>query len=141
MKPVSLGMVWTILLLTWLSEGSTSAEWVPIGGTYQSPGLRTVYIDSASVRKDDTLVTLSVLIDWKLMQGGRSPTRFFSTMFTNQFDCVGKRVRSLAATDFHGPMGTGTGTPGIVYPSGNVWREIEPQSVSQGVWEMACRKQ
>jgi hypothetical protein len=130
-----------LLLLTWLSEGSSSAEWVPIGGAYQSPGLRTVYIDSASVRKDDTLVTLSVLIDWKSMQGGRSPARFSSTIFTNQFDCVGKRVRSLAATDYYGSMGTGTGTTGVAYPSGNVWTEIEPQSVSQGVWEMACRKQ
>ncbi|HEX5645587.1 MAG TPA: surface-adhesin E family protein [Nitrospira sp.] len=141
MTPVFWVGLRTILLLTWLSGGSSAAEWVPIDGTYQSPGLRTVYIDSASVRREQSLVTLSVLIDWKWMQGGRSPTRFSSTMFTKQIDCSGKRVRSLAATDFYGPMGTGVATPGIGYTSESVWTEIEPDSLSQGVGEMVCGKQ
>jgi hypothetical protein len=138
MKGVVGGALFTILVLTELSGGLSCAEWIPIDGTFQSPGVRTIYIDPASVRREHALVTLSVLIDWTSMQGGRSPTRFSSTIFTKQIDCLRKLVRSLAATDFYGPMGTGLATPGIGYTSESMWRDIEPDSLSQGVEEMVC---
>jgi hypothetical protein len=129
---------WTILLLACLSGGSSAAVWVPIDETYQSPGLRMIYIDSASVRREHDLATLSVLIDWKAMQGGRSPTRFYSTSFTKQFDCVGMRGRVLATTDFYGHMGTGPATPGIGDTRESAWIAVESGSLSQGLWEAAC---
>lgn len=141
MTRVSGGARWTILLLTTLSGGLSFAEWIPIDATYQSPGLRMIYMDPASVRREHALVTLSVLIDWKSMQGGRSPARFSSTIFTKQFDCSGKRVRSLAATDFYGPMGTGIATPGIGDMPESIWTEIEPDSLSHGLGNMVCGKQ
>jgi len=130
-----------ILKLLVLSGGMSFAEWVPLGEIYQSPGVRTIYIDLASVRKDGALITLAVLIDWKSMQGNRSPTRFFSTIFTKQIDCLENRVRSLAATDFYGRMGTGVATPGIVSSPGSIWTKIEPNNLSQGVREMVCGAQ
>lgn len=132
------GTFWMMLFLTGFSGGSSFAEWVPIDGAYQLPALRTIYIDPASVRKEHRLVTLSVLIDWKSMQGGRSPARFSSTIVTKQIDCSGKRVRLLAATDFYGPMGTGVATSGIGDRSQGLWTEIEPDSLSQGLGNMVC---
>jgi hypothetical protein len=99
-----------------------------------------VYIDPASVRRDADLVTLTVLIDWKSMQGGRSPTRFYSTTFTKQFDCREKRVRSLAAIDFHDHMGTGPADHRSGYTNDSPWVTFEPESLTQGLWETVCEE-
>lgn len=97
-----------------------------------------VYIDSASIRRDDALVTLTVLIDWKSMQGGRSPTRFYSTTLTTQFDCGKKRARSLAATNFYGHMGIGTADHRSGYTNDSPWVTFQPESLSQALWETVC---
>ena len=127
-------------LLLCLCLEAAHAEWTPIDGKHQSPGLRMVYIDSDSVRRDADLVTLTVLIDWKSMQGGRSPTRFYSTTLTKQFDCRERRARSLAAIDFYDHMGTGTADHGSGYTNDSPWVTFEPESLSQGLWETVCGK-
>jgi hypothetical protein len=125
------------LLLCFCLEAA-SAEWTPIDEKHQSPGLRMGYIDSASVRRDTDLVTLTVLIDWKSMQGGRSPTRFCSTTLTTQFDCRERRARSLAAIDFYDHMGTGSADHRSGYTNDRARVTFEPESLSQGLWETVC---
>ena len=123
-----------------LSSTPLYAGWVPINQEYQSPGLRTVYFDPDSVRRDGHLVTLSALVDWKLMQGNRSPNRFYSTKLTKQFDCAEKLVRTLAATDFYGHMGTAEVIGGGGHASGGQWAAVELGTINQGLWETACGK-
>ncbi len=117
------------------------AGWVMIDRQYQSPGLQTVYIDLNSIRREGHVVTASALIDWKWMQGNRSPTRFYSTKMTKQFDCAEKLVRTLAATDFYGHMGTGEVIGGSGHTSEGHWVGIEPGTLNQGLWEAGCRKE
>lgn len=130
------------LLIAWLVllHGPLHAEWVEIDQRYQSPGLQTVYIDPDTMRREGSLVTVSALIDWTWMQGNRSPTRFYSTKMTKQFDCVEKKVRTLAATDFYGHMGTGQAIGGSGHTSEGHWMSIEPGTLNQGLWEAACGK-
>lgn len=116
------------------------AGWVAMDDRYQSPGLQTVYIDPNTIHSEGNLVTLSALIDWKWMQGNRSPNRFFSTKITKQFDCAEKQVRSLAATDFYGHMGTGEIIGGGGHTSERHWVVIEPGTINKGLWEVACGK-
>lgn len=123
-----------------LMQQPAQAGWVAIDRQYQSPGLQTIYIDPDSVRREGNLVTLSALIDWTWMQGNRSPTRFYSTKLTKQFDCAEKQVRTLAATDFYGHMGTAQPVGGSGLASGGHWTAIQPESVNQGLWETACKK-
>ena len=132
---------WLLVELLVLVHGSVQAGWVTIDQLYQSPGLQTVYIDPNSIRREGRLVTASALIDWKWMQGNRSPTRFYSTKMTKQFDCIEKRVRSLASTDFYSHMGTGEVIGGGSHTSeGHYWAAIEPGTLNQGLWEAACGK-
>mgnify|MGYP003694083093 CR=1 FL=1 len=72
-----------------LSSAPTYAEWVAVEKDYLLPGLQTVYIDPDTILREGNLVTVWELVDFKTMQGGRSPTRFFSTKTHKQFDCVG----------------------------------------------------
>jgi hypothetical protein len=131
---------WLLIMVLPLNHTPVDAGWVAMDSQYQSPGLQTVYIDPDTIHREGKLVTISALIDWKWMQGNRSPNRFYSTMMTKQFDCAEKRVRSLASTDFYGHMGTGQVIGGGGHTSEGHWVPIEPESLNQGLWEAACRK-
>ena len=120
--------------------GVAWAEWVAIDARFQSHPLQTAYIDPSTIRREGNLVVLSAVIDWKAMQGGRTPTRFYSTKMTKQFDCAEKKVRTLAATDYDHHMGTGEVIGGGVPASEGHWVACEPGTLNQGLWEAACGK-
>lgn len=130
------------LVITFLMQyvGPVSAAWVALEDQYQSHPLQTRYIDPDTLHREGSVVTISALIDWKAMQGGRTPTRFYSTKLTKQFDCGGKRVRTLTATDYYGHMGTGEVIGGGIPANESQWTAIPPDSLNQGLWEAACRK-
>ena len=125
-----------LVALLALSSGSAFAEWVAADQRYQSPGLRTLYLDPTTIQRDGNLVTIATLMDWKWMQGNRSPTRFYSTKIKKQFDCAEKHVRILALTDYYGHMGTGRSAPG--FGGEGDWTSIEPDSLDQALENVAC---
>lgn len=87
--------VWLLAIFLILSSTPLYAQWVAIDAQYQSHPLQIVYVDVATIHREDNLVTISALIDWKWMQGNRSPTRFCSTKTTKRFNCAEKRVQNL----------------------------------------------
>lgn len=129
---------WALFTFLLLGHVQALAEWVALDAHHQSHGLQTVYIDLSTLRRDGQLATMVTLIDWKWMQGNRSPMRFYSTTLTKQFDCMGNRMRLLAFTDFYGHMGTGRRVAS--YESEASWSPIEPESLNHVLWEMACRR-
>ena len=98
-----------------------------------------MYVDPDSIRREGNLVTMWQLIDFKTMQGNRSPGRFLSTKTHKEFDCAEKRLRLLAFTEFSRHMGTGIPADGYV-DTGN-WLPVEPESINQALWEVACGKE
>jgi hypothetical protein len=134
----SLCLVVTVLVHL---DGPVSAEWLALESRYQSHPLQTAYIDPGTIHRDGNLVALSALIDWKAMQGGRTPTRFYSTRLTKQLNCVEDRVRTLASTDFYGHMGTGEVIGGSSYASEDQWIVIRPGTLNEGLWEAGCKKE
>ncbi|MDH4083532.1 MAG: hypothetical protein OEV99_15550 [Nitrospira sp.] len=132
---------WLLAASLVMLHGVVWAEWAALDARYQSHPLQTAYIDPSTIRRDGNLVVLSALIDWKAMQGGRTPTRFYSTKMTKQFDCAEKKVRTLAATDYYGHMGTGEVISGGGHTSEGHWATVEPGTLNQGLWETACSKE
>jgi hypothetical protein len=134
---ISLSSFWSLITLLALCNVPAYAEWVAVEKDYLLPGLQTVYIDPDTIRREGNLVTMWQLIDFKWMQGSaRGPSRFSSTKTHKQFDCAGKRVRFLAFTDFSRGMGTGIAANG--YVDKDNWLPVEPESISQALWEVAC---
>lgn len=123
-----------------LIDGPVYAEWVALEDQYQSHPLQTVYIDPDTLHRESHVVTISALIDWKAMQGGRTPTRFYSTKLTKQFHCTQTLVRTVAATDYYGHMGTDEVIGGGGHMGADQWMAIEPGTINQGLWEAACGK-
>lgn len=131
---------WILFTVLIMAHGPVRAEWVAIEAQYQTHPLQTAYVDPDSLHREGSVVTLSALIDWKAMQGGRAPTRFYSTKVTKQFDCATMRVRTLAVTDFYDHMGTGEIIGGGGYTSEGHWVAIAPGTLNEGLWEEACGK-
>ncbi|MEK7762527.1 MAG: surface-adhesin E family protein [Nitrospirota bacterium] len=137
---------WFLITLLLLNSLPAYAEWVAVEKDYLLPGRQTVYIDPDSVRREENLVTIWQLIDFKWMQGnagmgplGFGPHRFFSTKTHKQFDCADKRVRLLAFTEFSRHMGAGIAANG--YVDKDHWLPVEPESINQALWEVACGKE
>lgn len=126
-----------LLIALLLRPALTFAEWVVVKRDYFSPGLQTVYVDSTSIQRYGSLVTISQLIDYKWMQGNYVGTpRFLSTTARKQFDCTGRRVRSLSFTEYYGHMATGVATS--AYVANDQWQPIESQTLNHALWEIAC---
>jgi len=137
---------WLLITLLVLNSVPAYAEWVAVEKDYLVPGLRTVYVDPDTIRREGKLVTLWQLIDFKWMQGnaglgrlGFGPHRFFSTKTHKQFDCAETRLRLLAFTEFSRHMGTGIAANG--YVDKDNWLPVEPESINQALWEVACGKE
>ncbi len=123
-----------------LSTVPAYAEWVAVERDYLLPGLQTVYIDPDSIRRERNVVTMWQLIDFKSMQGNpRGPSRFLSTKTQKQFDCVDKRLRLLAFTEFS--RGMGTSIPRNGYVNKDNWLPIEAESMNHALWEGGCGKE
>ena len=132
--------LWGLITLLFLSTTPVNAEWVAVERDYLVPGLQTVYVDSDSIRREGSLVTMRQLIDFKWMQGSaRGPTRFLSTETHKQFDCAEKRLRLLAFTEFSHRLATGIRADG--YVDTGRWIPVEPDSINQALWEVACGKE
>lgn len=131
---------WLLITFLLLSTVPAYAEWVAVERDYLLPGLQTVYIDPDSIRRERNVVTMWQLIDFKSMQGNpRGPSRFLSTKTQKQFDCVDKRLRLLAFTEFS--RGMGTGMPRNGYVNKDNWLPIEAESMNHALWEVVCGKE
>jgi hypothetical protein len=131
-------VLWLTITFLILIPAPGHTEWKAVENQHQSPGLRTIYFDPATIHREGDLVTMTTLTDWKWMQGNRSPSRFHSTKLTHQFDCAGKRLRRLAFTDYYGRMGTGRQVAS--HDSEGIWHPVEPESLNYALWEVACGK-
>ena len=139
LPPAYVSGFWSLITLLFLNSVPAYAGWVAVEETYQDPGLRTVYFDPDTIRREGNLVMLWQLMDFKWMQGNRSPSRFLSTKTQMQFDCAEKRLRLLAYSEFLRHMGTGRRNDGYV-DTGN-WVPVKPDSMNQALWEVACGKE
>jgi hypothetical protein len=102
-----------------------------------------VYYDPKTIRRNGDLVTLWQLTDYKWMQGNApfgtfmmGPHRFLSTKTHKEFDCALNTVRLLASSEFSRHMGTGT--QNVVLVEQGHGQPVEPGSINQALWEMAC---
>ena len=137
-------VVCTWLLCAGISDASIEAQWVPLDNEYRAPTLHTVYVDTNSIIRNGHVVVVQQLMDYRWMQGnagfgrfGAGPHRFFSTVTRKEFDCTEKRMRLLAFTEFSHHMGAGQPQDGYVDQSR--WLPIEPASLNEGLWKIACR--
>jgi len=129
---------WLLITLLVLSSVPAHAEWVAIEKQYQSPARQTVYVDPDTIRLKGDVVTMWSLNDYKTIQTMGS-TSYLSYKVQTEYDCAEERIRKLASTSFSGNMGSGD----VVYSISKEgkWQLVEPGSLGQSEWEVACDKE
>ena len=122
-------------LMLVMTAGAASAEWTLVGDNY----LFFQYVDRATIRRNGNFVKMWDLSDYKTVQKAAGGESYLSGKTQWEFDCKDEKVRSLAFTWFGGQMGSGK----VVYADGDVrgkWQPIEPGSVGETQWKIACGK-
>ena len=120
----------TTLLL--LSSGPAYAEWVAIGSS--DDGV-TAYADPDTIRRNEEMVKMWILLDFKTTQAVASDL-ILSIKGQEEYDCDGKRRRLLIFSEFSGNMGGGKE---VYSTSGNGnWDPVAPGGVVQALWTYAC---
>jgi len=119
--------------LVW-SSGPAYAEWVLFDENDR--GMST-YVDPDTIRRKGDMVKVWALTDYTIIRtvAGQS---LLSSKHLNEFDCAGERIRLLAFSNFSDNMGSGK----LVFSNSDEqqWEPIEPGSVGQTLWKVACSK-
>jgi hypothetical protein len=133
----SFSMVFSSLItLLMLSSGPAYAEWVSLDANTHGGGI--VYTDPDSIRLTEDVVTMWSLHDYKDIQTMGS-TSYLSYKVQTEYDCAEERIRKLASMFFSGNMGSGNVVSSI--SKEGKWQRVEPDSLGQSEWEVACDKE
>lgn len=124
----------TILMLLLLST-NVWAEWTSVG--VAAGGEFTSYVDFKSIRKNDNMVKMWYLFDYKnAQQGYHANDKFLSTIYRDEFDCEEETSSQLGISVNSGKMGRGK----VIYTD-SIKREpkqILPDSIMQIIFKFAC---
>ena len=98
----------------------------------------TVYIDPSTIRRKDAQVDLWTLYDSKTIETAPGGP-YLSIKRQKAFDCAEERSRTLAETLFSGNMGKGKVVL-INTDERSKWQPVQPGSIAQMLWKLACGK-
>ena len=120
-------------LMLLMTAGAASAEWTQIDDNDEF----ITYVDRATIRRNGNFVKMWSLKDFKTVQTV-SGISYLSSMDQSEFDCKEEKTRILPFTWFDGKMGHGK----VVYSDNDSsrWIPIQPGSVGETLWKVACGK-
>jgi len=126
-------LVITLLLAAF--SGNAAAEWVKVSSSENS----TTYVDSATISRSGTMVTMWSLLDYKTAQKLPSGKVYLSGMIQHEYDCQGERLRRLYYSLHSGQMGSGD----ILFTNSDegLWHQISPETAAEYSWKFACGKE
>lgn len=115
---------------------NTMAEWIKIGESNNKGGY-TAYADLTSIRKASNKVKMWVLFDYKIEQK-TSGIVFLSEKIRREYDCEVEQMRILAFSLFSWNMEKGDLVRSYSQPQ--KWEKIQPESMNETEWKVACSK-
>jgi len=123
-----------LMFLLAMTCTSAIAKWTKVGE--YSQGVK--FVNLANIQKDDNLVKMWILSDYKFTQHSIHNKRLFmSTESQIEFNCEDETSRILSITNFSGNKGKGE----VVYSNAyfhNKWSPIISASIEKREWNIAC---
>jgi len=124
-----------LTILLFLSSNPAYADWVAVGGKVEAE--MGAYADPATMRREEDLVKMEVLFDFKTIQT-KAGVSYLSAKAQMEYDCAEQRFRGHAVMYFSGNMGSGNV---LDRNSGKgKWLPVSPGSLDQTLWKVACGK-
>ena len=125
-----------LITLLVLNSAPAYAEWVLLDANNQSGG--TVSTNADIIRLKGDVAAMWSLHDYKTIQKIKS-TSYLSYKVQTEYGCAEERIRKRASTFFSGNMGSGNVVSSI--SKEGKWQRVEPGSLGQSEWEVACDKE
>lgn len=119
-----------------LINTDTMAEWTKVGESGNKGGY-TTYADLSTIRKASNKVKMWVLFDYKIEQKG-SGVNFLSEKIRREYDCQEVQMRILAFSLFSWNMERGELVRSYSQPQ--KWEKVQPESMNETEWKVACTK-
>lgn len=123
------------LTLALFSTGAM-AEWTKVGES-DSKGGYTAYADLASIRKAGNRAKMWALFDYRIVQKAAG-VEFLSEKIRREYDCKEKQMRKLAFSLFSWNMEDGDLIRSYSQPQ--KWEAVQPGSVDEAEWKIACNE-
>jgi len=130
---------WLLLTLFVLSSGPAYGGWVSLGAD-ENEGL-TIYIDPATMSRQDDQVTMQILYDFKRPQAKEGSSSFRSATMKREYNCTKEETRILAIANYANNMGDGE----VVFQRSFEKAEwtpvgpLEPGTIAKDLWTLGCR--
>ncbi|WP_340121988.1 surface-adhesin E family protein [Methylobacter svalbardensis] len=100
-------------------------------------GSLTTYVDTDTHKKGSN-VTILVLYDFTDIHSGPHYEKYLSAFYSQEYDCENEQVKILNEKLFSGNMAKGKM---IASPTmDNKWIAVEPKTISDWIWKIACTK-
>lgn len=126
-----------IILTLILFSTSALAEWTKIGESDKEGGY-TVYADMTSAQEAGGRVRMWVLYDYNTEQKA-SGTNFLSKKIRRNYNCKEAGIRTLAFSLYSWNMEKGNLLRSYNQPQG--WERVQPGSINEIEWKVACDKE
>ena len=124
-------------LMLAMTASAASAKWT--GVDYDDELI--TYVDRATIRRSGNFVKMWELKDYKTVRTSPSTGySYLSAKGQEEYDCKEEKTRLLAFTWFDGKMGSGK----VVHNTSETsmkWSPIQPGSIGEALWKIACGKQ
>lgn len=110
-----------------------SGRWVSVSKNEKT----TFYTNPSTIRKVGNRAKMWSLLDFETAQG-LSGTEYLSVKAQNEFDCKDEQHRILFSSFHSKNMSEGE----VVFSISNAgkWEPVPPESVTEGLWKLACGK-
>lgn len=111
------------------------AEWIKVNESNEQGGY-IVYADLTSIGKAaGDRARMWTLIDFKIAQEDAG-AHYLSKKIRRKYDCHGKHVKELAFKIYKWNMGRGELIRSYTQPQN--WKKIQPDSMDETEWKIAC---
>lgn len=122
-----------ILISLAILSTAASAGWEKIA----SNDTHNLYIDRSSIRKNGNMVKMWAMADFNKAQIIANESSL-STKRQDEYDCKKEKLRTVFFAFYSNHMGGGVTI--ISNPPPLDWGPVAPETMSQNLWEAACRK-
>lgn len=122
----------TTLLLLSITSSIASGEWEKIDAGHRS----TAYADLETLRRQNTIATMNVLIDFEKPPFDGNNLPYLSLKMSVEYDCKTPHFRAMQITSYAGHMATGDKPYSSSEPQ--QWESIPDKSLQKSLWKTAC---
>ncbi len=129
-----------LLMLVAACSRPVVTDWITVKDTTPTGDGFVTYAAPSTIRKTGTTVRMWSMIDFKVSQGATVDRPHVSWIDEWDYECRDKRLRPIVFREYSGEMGTGENMFSLTSASYQ-WLEVNPGTVSETLWTMACGKE